>query len=96
MATNFDETINETKRILEKMQTYEKTIFKFDHAENDFKPGKITPKEDGWYLTIRCGFPGIYTVLNEWKDGRWQMECADGSYTIAYSREKFDISKILE
>lgn len=96
MATNFDETINETKRILEKMQTYEKTIFSFDHDKNDFKPGNIKPKEDGWYITIRCGFSGIYTVLNEWKNGGWAANSTDGSYTIAYSREKFDISKILE
>jgi hypothetical protein len=88
--------MEEIKRINERMAEYEKTIFKFDHEENDFKPGNIIPKEDGWYLTIRCGFPGIYTVLNEWKDGRWLMECADGSHTIAYSREKFDISKIIE
>lgn len=96
MEENFDETIKRLKEINKRMVEYEKSIFKFDHAENNFKPGNITPKEDGWYLTIRCGFQGIYTVLNEWKDGCWQMKCADGSYTIAYSKEKFDISKILE
>lgn len=72
--------------VLEEMKTYERNIFKFDHAENNFIPysNKVKPKENGLYLTIRCGLSGIYTVLNEWKDDNWQMAIADGSTTVAF------------
>ena len=82
----------EIRKVLDEMKTYEKKIFTFDHAENDFKPtgysDKIKPDENGIYLTIRCGLSGIYTVLNEWKDDHWMMACADGSTTIAFNPKK--------
>ena len=62
----------------------------------DFKPFREgrTELENGMYITIRCGLPGVYTFLNEWKDGNWQRHCLDGSYTIAYRKlkdyEEFD------
>lgn len=54
-----------------------------------FRKGRTELKEDCDYVTIRCGFGGIYSVLNHWKDGRWFAECLDGSETIAY-RELHD------
>lgn len=79
------DTSNETYK---KIKSYEKDIMFFDRNTPglDFKPAHYPPTEDGLYVTIRCGLPGIYQRLNEWKDGKWQMEILDGSRTIAYSR----------
>ena len=68
------------------MNEYRKTIFEFNHDDKNFKcfREKIHPKEDGLYLTIRCGLGGIYTVLNEWQDGQWKLKILDGSTTIAF------------
>lgn len=59
-----------------------------------FRKGRTELNEDCDYITIRCGLPGIYTVLNRWKDGEWMAECLDGSETIAYRElqpyEKFE------
>ena len=63
----------------------DKTIYKFN---GKYMLVKYPPKEDGWYMTIRCGLSGIYTCLNEWKDNKWQVEAADASDTIAYSKER--------
>ncbi len=63
----------------------DKTIYKFN---GKYMLAKYPPKEDGWYMTIRCGLSGIYTCLNEWKDNKWQVEAADASDTIAYSKER--------
>ena len=79
------------KEALEIIRPYEKRIFDFDREENDFVPAHYQPKEDGIYLTIRCGLSGIYTAVNEWKDGKWQMSVLDGSTTIAYSRNKLNL-----
>ena len=75
--------------IYKKIISYEKEFVRFDRGKEDtnFCPMHITPPtEEGMYVTIRCGYTGIYQVLNEWKNGKWQMECTDGSTTIAYSR----------
>ena len=79
------------REALDIIKTYEKRIFDFDREENDFKPAQYKPKEDGIYLTIRCGLTGIYTSVNEWKDGNWQCHILDGSTTIAYSRNKLEL-----
>jgi len=63
----------------------EKTIYKFN---GEYKTAKYPPKEDGYYMTIRCGLSGIYTLLNEWKDNKWQVKILDASDTIAYSKER--------
>lgn len=75
-------------KMYEKINSYHKGIFKF---HNDFKPAKYPPKEEGYYVTIRCGLSGIYQVLNQWKDGAWQMQILDASDTIAYSKEKVEL-----
>lgn len=72
----------------EKINSYRKDIFKF---HGDFKPAKYPPQEEGYYVTIRCGLSGIYQVLNQWKDGKWQMQILDASDTIAYSKEKVEL-----
>lgn len=73
------------KAILAEMDSYEKKIFDF---KNDFYPmnGNVKPKEDGYYVTIRCSIGGIYTNLNEWKKGDWQTKILDGGEIIAFSK----------
>lgn len=75
-------------KMYEKINSYRKDIFKF---HGDFKPAKYPPQEEGYYVTIRCGLSGIYQVLNQWKDGKWQMQILDASDTIAYSKEKVEL-----
>jgi hypothetical protein len=60
----------------------------------EYKLAKYPPKEDGYYMTIRCGLGGIYTCLNKWKDNAWQVEAADASNTIAYSKEQITIEQV--
>lgn len=67
------------------MEINETKILNFN---GEYKLAKYPPKENGYYMTIRCGLSGIYTCLNEWKDNAWQVEVADASDTIAYSREQ--------
>jgi hypothetical protein len=62
----------------------DKFIYKFN---GEYKLAKYPPKEEGYYMTIRCGMSGIYTCVNVWKDNKWQIEAADASDTIAYSKE---------
>ena len=54
----------------------------------DYKLAKYPPKEDGYYMTIKCGLGGIYTCLNEWKNGKWMVLSTDDSNVIAYSKEQ--------
>ncbi len=60
-------------------------IFDF---KGDYKLAKCPPKEDGFYITIKCGLGGIYTSLNEWEDGKWRVLTTDDSDVIAYSKEQ--------
>lgn len=56
-------------------------------GDRRFKPYRETVKvENGTYITIRCGLGGIYTMLNEMKDGGWMTKVADASFTIAYAK----------
>ena len=70
-----------------------KTIYNFN---GKYKLAKYHPKENGFYMTIRCGLQGIYTCLNEWKDNKWQVETADDSTTIAYSKERISKYTVTE
>jgi len=60
-------------------------IFDFD---GNYKLAKYPPKEDGYYITIKCGRGGVYTCLNEWTQGKWMVISLDDSDVIAYSREQ--------
>ena len=84
------------KALSEELELYEKKIFEFDHENNDFKPYKLGRSfpDDGFYLTIRCGLSGIYTMVNEFKNGKWQIGVLDNSDTIAYSRNKITIKNM--
>lgn len=70
-----------------------KAIYNFN---GEYKLAKYPPKENGFYMTIRCGLQGIYTCLNEWKDNKWQVEATDASATIAYSKERISKYTVTE
>ena len=78
------------------IRSYDKNILSFDRNTPgmDFIPAHYLPKKDGLYVTIRCGLAGIRQTLNEWKDGKWQMNCLDGSVTIAYSRNTMELKTL--
>jgi len=90
--------MKKSKKIIDLMKeidSYHKRIFDFNKNEYDFIPAKhINPKEEGYYLTIRCGLSGIYQMINEWKNNEWVVKLLDDSYTIAYSREKIKLKSI--
>lgn len=75
------------------MEINETKILNFN---GEYKLAKYPPKENGYYMTIRCGYGGIYFHLNEWKDGQWLLQCADGSDTIAYSSEQITKEQVNE
>lgn len=66
------------------MKIEEKHILDFN---DDYTPSHFTPKEDGFYMTIRCGLGGIYYKLDEWKEGKWHLGILDASTVIAYSKQ---------
>lgn len=51
-----------------------------------FDPRRWNKIKAGVYLTIRCGYSGIYQCYNIWdsKENKWVIQVADGSYTIMY------------
>ena len=66
------------------MKIEEKKILEF---HDDFVPARINPKNNGFYMTICCGYHGIYTFLNEWRNGVWIVGLMNGSEIIAYSEK---------
>ena len=48
-----------------------KTIYEFN---GEYKLAKYPPKENGFYMTIRCGLQGICICLNEWKDNKLMIQ----------------------
>ena len=83
--------MNTQDEIYKKIKSYDKKILEFDLDDNNFKPAHYPPKEDGMYITIRCGFSGIYQTLDQYEDGEWQLRVLDGSKVIAYSKNKIDL-----
>ena len=75
------------------MKIIENHIYDFN---GEWQLGKYSPKIDGYYMTIRCGFGGIYTCINEWKDGMWQVGVLDDSDVIAYSKEQITKEQVKE
>lgn len=84
-------------------KTFDKQLVEYNNDKllngcRPFKEGK-TNLENGVYLTIRAGLGGIYSMLNEWKDGHWGCKVLDDSYTIAYrpltSKEEEDYKSMI-
>jgi len=67
-------------------------IFNFNR---EYKLAKYPPKEDGYYMTIRCGLNGIYTHFDEWKNNMWQLGVLDNSSVIAYSNKQIPEEDIM-
>ena len=55
---------------------------------------KRNPKENGTYLTIRVGLDGIYKMINDWENDKWQIEVLDASVTIARSEKPLTAEEI--
>ena len=68
-------------------------IFDFN---GEYKLAKYPPKENGYYMTIRCGLNGIYTYFDEWKNNMWQLGVLDDSSVIAYSKEQITLEQVKE
>ncbi len=83
-----DMTIDD--EIYKKIKSYDKRIFDFNE-QNNFKPAHYPVKEDGLYVTIRCGLSGIYQTLDRFENGDWQLRVLDGSRIIAYSKDKVEL-----
>ncbi len=78
------------------MQSFEKSIVDFDKEGwlcTKIKSNK--PTQPGCYLTMRQGYSGIYTILDEWKEingeFQWSVRILDGSQIIAYKPEPIEI-----
>ena len=67
----------------------------FDFNDN-YKLAKYPPKEEGYYITVKCSLGGIYTSLNEWTQGKWMTLSTDDSDVIAYSREQVSKEDVKE
>ena len=67
------------------MEIAETKVYDF---KGEWKLAKYPPKENGYYMTVRCGLSGIYTNIDEWKDNKWQVGVLDDSDVIAYSKEQ--------
>jgi hypothetical protein len=65
----------------------------FDFGDS-WEMSEKSPKEPGYYMTIRCGLSGIYTHLDEYKNGRWQLGITDGSRVIAYCSEQIPTEEV--
>ena len=83
--------------LMKELESYQKEIMRFKKGEGtDFIPAIYKPKEKGCYVTLRCGYGGIYQMINEWNGKDWEVNALDGSYTIAYSREKIILKNMLK
>ncbi len=71
----------------------EEHIFGFN---GEYQLAKYPPVKEGYYITVKCGLGGIYTRLNEWKDGKWQVQATDDSDVIAFSRNQVSKEEVEE
>ena len=83
-----------TKALMKELESYHKVIMEFH--DTNFIPATNNPKEKGSYLTLRCGLGGIYQMINEWNGEKWMTGALDGSYTIAYSKNKIILKSLLK
>ena len=72
-----------------KIKSYEKPIFEFRNEWEKFTgQGQTKPQENGIYLTLRCGYSGIYSSVNQWANGHWDIQISDGSDVIAFKKTR--------
>lgn len=85
--------MSKIEEYLKETKSFQKQLYTFNRGGNimeDFCPIHYKPKENGRYLTIRCGFNGIYIKIDDWKDDKWELDILDSSEVIAYSRKTID------
>ena len=82
-------------------KSFEKSVIDFDKDGwlcATIKSNK--PTKPGLYLTIRCGYSGIYTKLDSWKEVngefKWTVQVLDGSEIVAYKPEPIEIPVFTE
>lgn len=73
----------------------EKTLVDLKGDWKLYREGKIHPKENGIYKTIRAGYSRIYEMVNEWRDGKWLAGVLDGSFTIYWETTKLSLDEVL-
>lgn len=85
--------MSKAEQLAKRLAIFEKKIYDFDgfYYLSEYR----TPEKEGFYLTIRCGLGGIYSHVNEWKNGKWQACAADASKVIAFSKELFDMDELV-
>lgn len=88
-------SLERIKMISNRIKIFEHQIYDFD-GEYKLTSNGCVPEKDGYYLTIRCGLGGIYSMINEFKNGKWQASVADASTTIAFSKTQFDMDGLIE
>lgn len=81
------------EQLSNRLKIFEKDIFSFEGAF--YLSAHRKPEKEGFYLTVRCGLGGIYTHINEWKNGKWQATSADASTVIAFSKELFPMDELI-
>jgi len=83
------------EKLMKEIDSYHNEIMSFKREDGtDFIPAIYKPKEKGYYITLRCGYGGIYQIVNEWDGNDWMINATDGSFTIAYSREPIELKNV--
>lgn len=88
------------KRLSKYCKANHNLLFEFCHEDNWRLFPKCSPKESGYYLTIRVGLTGIYTHVNQWNNDscKWDAVVLDASSVVAFSANRLDdkINEILK
>ena len=94
MKEENDDIMDKLVALYEEIESYHKVIMEFH--DTNFIPAIHKPTEKGFYITLRCGYGGIYQMVNEWNGNDWETNATDGSYTIAYSKNKIILKNLLK
>ena len=94
MRKENDDIMDKLVALYEEMESYHKVIMEF--YDTNFIPAIHKPTEKGFYITLRCGYGGIYQMINEWNGEKWMTDSLDDSYTIAYSKNKIVLKNLLK
>lgn len=80
----------ELKRRLEKViqfkDSFNNTLLNFNHEEHWIV--NSDPNYPGFYLTLRINRRSLFTFLDRWENGKFQVRIADGSKIIGWREIK--------
>lgn len=65
------------------IDSFDECIISFT-GDSDWAPIRRLPEKEGWYVTVRAGLGGIYKMLDQFKDGKFQTSCLDNSSILGY------------